>query len=197
GKQGYFTVTAWTSATIVTANIISEIPGAANQYHSEWSREAFDDSNGPAHVTYHESRKVYATTNDSPQKVWLSRTFIYNDFGDSVDEGEDDDDIATDESGFDLELSTDQANEIKWLSSGESLATGTFGGEFTSVSPSGSSLTRKNKNSKRQSGWGSEFIKVMKMGNYVYYVQRGARRLRELFYFFDNDNYKSTDMTAL
>ena len=84
------------------------------------------------------------------------------------------------------------------MSSGTTLATGTFGGEFISSSgTNGISLTPDNANAIRQTGWGSRNIQPQKIANFIYYVQRASRKIRELFYFWDLDTYKSVDMTIL
>ena len=140
----------------------------------------------PAVVTFYESRLVFGRSSLEPQKEWMSRSFIFDDFT----AGSDSDD------GISYTLNTEQANDIKWVSSGNSLATGTFGGEFITSSGSGNeALAPDNINARRQNGWGSKAIQPKKISNFIYYVQRGGRKIRELYYYFDYDNYESVDMT--
>jgi len=189
-KNGYVTITAYASGTSVTADVqgtdnLGTGPGAT----TEWSEGSWSDVSGyPATVTYHERRRWYARTDNQPQTQWASKPFIYDDFT----RGPNDDDA------LDLTLNTEKANDIKWMSSGTTLATGTFGGEFvTSSGTSGISLTPDNANAIRQTGWGSLNVQPQKIANFIYYVQRASRKIRELFYYWDLDTYKSVDMTIL
>jgi hypothetical protein len=189
-KNGYVDITGFTSTTIVTGTVqtgdnLGTGPGAT----SDWAEAAWSDVAGyPATVTYHERRRWYARTNTQPQTEWASKPFVYDDF--TI--GPDADDA------LNLTLNTEKANDIKWLSSGTTLATGTFGGEFvTSSGTNGITLTPDNANASRQTGWGSRNLQPQKIGNFVYYVQRAGRKIRELFYYWDLDTYKSVDMTVL
>lgn len=190
-KDGYVTITAFGSTTSVTADVqgtdnLGTGPGAT----TEWSEASWSDVAGwPATVTYHERRRWYARTTNQPQTQWASKPFIYDDFDTGT--GNDDD-------ALDLTLNTEKANDIKWMSSGTTLATGTFGGEFISSSgTNGISLTPDNANAVRQTGWGSLNIQPQKIANFIYYIQRASRKVRELFYYWDLDTYKSVDMTIL
>lgn len=194
-KDGTVKITSFTSGTEVDGEVQKLSDGTDGDLNvgaaatTDWSYGAWSGEWGwPATVTFHESRLCWARSTDEPQKVWMSKSFIYNDY---VPGTNDDDPIS-------FELNTEQANDIKWISSSGSLAVGTFGGEFI-VSPGnvGEALTPSNVNAKRQTGWGSENIAPKKISNFTYYVQRGSRKVRELFYFWDLDNYKSVDMTIL
>ena len=188
-KDGYVEITGFTSTTIVTGTVqgVSLATGPAATV--DWAEGAWSDVRGyPATVTFHERRRWFARTVTQPQTQWASKPFVYDDYtlGAAADDA------------LNLTLNTEKANDIKWMSSGQTLATGTFGGEFvTSSGTNGVSLTPDNANASRQTGWGSENIQPQKIANYVYYIQRAGRKIRELFYFFDQDTYKSVDMTIL
>lgn len=184
GGQGYVRIISYTNSTTVAIEVMAPI-STGTDATSNWAWNAFYEDNYPANVTYHEGRLVLASTPKCPQQVYFSRSFIYNSFntGDTA------------AFGFSLELNTEQANKISWLSSGQSLSMGTFGGEFISSSPRDGSLSGLTINSKRQSSWGSTFIKPSSMGSRGYFVQRGLRKLREMFYVFANNNYDASDMT--
>jgi hypothetical protein len=188
-KDGFVNITGFTSTTIVTGTVEDVSLGTGPAATTEWSQSSWSDEEGwPATITFHERRAWYARTDTQPQTEWASKPFIYDDF--TAGANEDDALVVT--------LNTELANDIKWLSSGTTLATGTFGGEFiTSSGTNGISLTPANVNSIRQTGWGSRNIQPKKIGNFTYYVQRGGRKIRELFYYWDLDTYKSVDMTII
>jgi hypothetical protein len=188
-KDGFVDITGFTSSTSVTGDVQDTSLGTGPGATTDWAEGSWSDVAGyPATVTYHERRRWYARTDTQPQTQWASKPFIYDDFetGAAADDA------------LDLTLNTERANDIKWMSSGTTLATGTFGGEFiTSSGTNGISLTPDNANAARQTGWGSRNIQPLKIANFVYYIQRGGRKIRELFYYWDLDTYKSVDMTIL
>ena len=188
-KNGFVEITAYASGTSVTADIQGVSLGTGPAATDDWAEGAWSDVAGwPATVTFHERRRWYARTITQPQTQWASKPFVYDDFtiGSAADDA------------LNITLNTEKANDIKWMSSGQTLATGTFGGEFiTSSGTNGISLTPDNVNATRQTGWGSRNIQPQKIANFIYYIQRAGRKVRELFYFWDLDTYKSVDMTIL
>lgn len=185
--QGYVQLTAITNPSTATATVIKTLTTSAET--TDWAEGSWSSVNGyPARVTFHEQRLFLARTNTEPQTAWGSKIFSFTDF--AVDGGLDDDAI-------NVQLASNESNDIKWLASGKDLIAGTYGGEFTLYSGDGSPLTPGNTNVKKQTSWGSEAIPPKKIGNFFYYIQRFSQKLRELFYFWDLDTYKSVDKTIL
>ena len=185
--QGYVQITAITNPSTATATVIKALASTAAT--TTWAQGAWSDVLGwPARVTFHQARLFFARTAYQPQNVWGSKTFTYENF--AVDGGEDDD-------ALDFPLNSGESNDIKWLASGDSLVAGTYGGDFAIDSGDGSPLTPANTNVRKQTSWGSEPIQPKRIGNFLYYVQRFARKLREVFFVWDVDAYKSLDKTIL
>lgn len=185
--QGYVKLTNVVNSYTATASVIKTLTTSAAT--TNWAEGAWSDVNGyPARVTFHQQRLFFARTDYEPQNVWGSKNFEYTNF--AVDGGEDDD-------ALNLQLASNESNDIKWLASGKALVAGTYGGEFTVQSGDDSPLTPANTSVRKQTSWGSESIIPQIIGNYMYYVQRFARKLRELFYFWDLDTYKSVDKTIM
>ena len=185
--QGYVkiaTVTSPSTATAAVQKTLSTINPTVS-----WAEGAWNDVNGwPSSVTFHESRLFMARTDMQPQNVWASKPFVYDDFLTG----------AMDDDGLNLQLVSNEANEIKWIISGKSLVAGTYGGEFTiSSGETASPLTPNNVVASKETSWGSEPIVPKKIGTFFYYVQRFRKKLRELFYNWDLDSYKSVDKTIL
>ena len=185
--QGYVKLTNIVNAYTATATVMKVLSTVGPT--SEWAEGAWSAVRGyPARNTFFQQRLFFARTNGEPQTVWGSKPFIYDDF--SVDGGYDDD-------ALNIELASNESNDIKWLAPSKTLIAGTYGGEYTIGTGDGSTLTPSNTNVIKQTSWGSEPIVPKKIGNYYYYVQRFAKKLRELFYFWDLDTYKSVDKTIL
>lgn len=185
--QGYVQITSVSSPTIALATVIQRLSSAAAT--ADWAEGSWSDVRGwPARVTFHERRLFFARTDTEPQTLWGSQPFIYDEFT----TGSNDDDA------LNIKLASNEANEIMWLASGVALAAGTFGGEFIiSNGGTGEALTPSNVTSVRHTSWGSESIVPIKIGNFFYYIQRFAKKLREFFYYYDQDTYKSVDKTIL
>ncbi|GAG08030.1 unnamed protein product, partial [marine sediment metagenome] len=122
------------------------------------------------------------------QAVWGSQSFIYTNY--ALDGGNADD-------GINITLASNESNDIKWLASGRDLIAGTYGGEFSITSGDGSPLTPSNTNARKETNWGSEAVIPTTIGSFLYYIQRFKMKIRELVFNWDNDVYKSADMTIL
>lgn len=183
-KQGYFKITTVSSATVAIGEVINTLSETGPRY--DWGEGAWGDVTGyPSSVTFHEQRLFFGRTPEEPQKIWGSKSFIYNDF---MIGAEDDD-------ALNLQLLSNESNDIKWLNSGRVLSAGTFGGEFI-ISGDGV-LTPSNYNVKKESAWGSESITPKNIGMFTYYIQRFGRKIRELFYDYNIDSYRAVDKTIL
>lgn len=186
-EQGYVKITGITNSYTATCSVIKTLTVTGST--TAWAEAAWSDVNGwPGSVTFHEQRLFMARTDEEPQKIWGSKNFVYDDF--AVESASDDD-------ALNIQLASNEANEIQWLVAGSSLIAGTYGGEFTITGGADTPLTPTNANAQKQTSWGSEKIVPRKIGNFFYYVQRFGKKLRELFYFWDLDSYKSVDKTIL
>ncbi len=187
--QGYVQITNVVSTTAVTASVIANLSLTGTT--SIWALPSWSyPSAWPARCAFYQSRLFMARTDTEPQTVWGSKNFSFNDF--AVDGGADDD-------ALDLQLSATQGNDIKWLAPMNDLICGTFGGEFiiTAGIGTGNPLTPATVSVIQQTSWGSEAIIPKKIGNFAYYVQRGAQKLSEVVFNFLQSTYKSTDRTIL
>lgn len=186
-EQGYVQITAVTNPSTATATVIKTLDTSAAT--TQWAQGAWSDVVGwPARVALHQQRLFFARTTFKPQNVWGSKVFEFENF--ALDGGNDDD-------ALNLELVSKESNDIKWLHPGSALIAGTYGGEFVIRSGDDSPLTPSNVNVSQETSWGSEPIPPRKIGNYLYYIQRFGLKLRELFYNFDLDSWKSVDKMIL
>lgn len=186
-EQGYVRITAVTNPSTATATVMKTLSSTAAT--TSWAQGSWSYVLGfPARATFFQQRLVFARTDYQPQNVWLSKSFEFENF--ALDGGEDDDAI-------DIQLASNESNEIKWLAPGGNILVGTYGGEFVIKSGDGSPLTPANTNVSKETSWGSEAVVPKKIGSFFYYIQRFSRKVRELFFNFDLDAYKSVDKTIL
>lgn len=141
----------------------------------------------PASVVFHEQRLWWARTDEEPQGIWGSKIGTYDDYGEGT--GEDDD-------GINIKVASNEANELQWLLSGNrSLLAGSYGGVFVLQSGTGETLTPGNINARQEVSYGTMAIQPKRIGAYFYYVQRFAKKLRELFFKWEIDSYEAADKT--
>ena len=185
--QGYVKIDNVTNPSTATATVIKQLSGTNPD--SNWAEGAWSDVRGyPARVNFHQQRLAFARTSAQPQNIWLSKSFVFDDF--AVDAG-------YDSNGINIQLASNESNDIKWLVSGQALIAGTYGGEFIVKANEDAALTPSNINVRKETSWGSEAIIPKKIGSFFYYIQRFGKKMRELFYSWDVDNYKSADKTIL
>lgn len=184
---GYATITAYTSATQVDADVDDNF--VSTNARTSWRLGAFSETTGyPSCVAFYEDRLMYAATITEPQTVWGSQSNIYNDFG----PGDKDSD------GVTYTINSDQVNTIRWLSPGKSLTIGTAGGEFLmSASSRDEAITPSNIKIVRQSEYGGAYILPVRSNGVVLFLQRSTKKLRQFVYQFESDSYIAPDLTLL
>ena len=185
--QGYVQLTNVVSPSTATASVLKIL--TSKNATTNWAEGAWSDVRGwPARCTFHQKRLFFARTAYEPQSIWGSKSFVYTDF--ALDGAAADD-------GINITLASNESNDIKWLASGRDLIAGTYGGEFSITTGDGSPLTPASTNVRKETNWGSESIIPKKIGSFIYYIQRFKMKIRELVFNWDNDVYKSGDMTIL
>ena len=180
---------------VATANVVKTFPesvstageGAATH---RWSHGAWSGRNGyPRCVTFFEDRLWWAGSKGNPQTMWASQTSHYENH--KV--------VDLDESALVFTLNTDQVNVIEWINAGRVLVLGTAGGEFVvSASSETEALVPGNVRVVRHSTYGSKpELSPLRIDQSLLFVQRAARKLRELTFDDSVNAYVANDMTIL
>jgi hypothetical protein len=186
-EQGYVEIVHVINSYTATATVIKNLRATTGTV--DWAEGAWSAVRGyPKCVTLHEARLWFARTSQEPQKVWGSKIYDYENY--ALDSQDDDD-------GINIALVSNESNQIRWLASGKSLVPGTFGGAFVVNSGSTDPITPENVKATEEVGFGVEEVIPRRIGSMLYYIQRFGKRLRELFYFWDQDVYKAVDRTIL
>ena len=193
---GYVKITAFTNPTTVTADVQLKQDGTAGDLGSgpastvNWSEGSFSNDQGfPSAVSLHEQRLVYAATIKKIQTFYGSFIRVFTDFFQ----------LDTDSDSYQFEIATEQVNAIRWLSSGaKALQIGTSGGTFSASSGSTNiPITASSIVVQRDTTYGVARILPKRIGNFVYYIQRNLKTVRELGFDFDIDSQRALDMTLL
>jgi len=190
-RDGYAKVTGFTSATVVTVEILKDTGSSSSSV--DWSLGAFSDTTGhPSCVTFFEQRLVFAATLNNPQTVYFSKSGDYENMDANIGGTIADDDAII------YTIASNQVNAIRFMTATRTLIIGTAGGEFA-VSGGGtdSAITPTNILIKKQSNHGAANVDAIAVGNATLFLQRARRKIRELAFNFDVDGYVAPDMTIL
>ncbi len=184
---GYVEITHVINGYTATATVIKNLKVATAT--TVWGEGAWSAVRGyPSCVSLHDWRLWFARTDHEPQRVWASKVFVYEDFALGTQ---------ADDDALNLPLASTESNEIQWLASSRSMVAGTFGGAFPINSGAEATITPNNARANEEVGFGASTIMPKILGSFVYYVQRFGKKVREMFYLWDNDTYKSVDATIL
>jgi len=184
--NGVVKITAVTDANNAIGTVVHTLGDTSATTY--WSEGAFSDYRGwPSAITFFQERLVLGSTLHQPQTMWFSNSFEWENFQTGTNDAQ----------GFDYTLAADQANEIQWLLTRSDLLIGTGGGEWVMTGGVEIPLTPTNVRARRQSNIGSADIQATMANNVPLYVQRYARKVRQLSYDFASDNYVTPDLTLL
>jgi hypothetical protein len=164
--------------------------GSNNQYNTKiWALPAFYAGNYPRAVAMHEQRLFWAGTAKDPTTLWGSQIDDFENFQIGA--------VASD--SVKITLAASEGNRIAWLHSQQnSLLIGTSGDEWTlSAADVASSLSATNLEAKRQSSYGSKYMRAVIVNDVLLFVQRNGRKVRELVYELNKDGWVAPDLTLL
>jgi len=185
--DGVVEITGYTDANTVTAEVINTLGGITAT--KIWAEGAWSTHNGfPSAIAIYEERMVFAGTKNNPQTMWFSRTDDWENFWAGT----------LDADAFNITIASDQVNVVQWMVNQSALMVGTSGGEWkVSASRSDEAISAGNRTAKQQSSYGSVHIQPALMSNTVLFVQRQAKKIRELTYSFELDSWVAPDLTVL
>lgn len=179
-------ITAVTDTTHCTLTVVKgNFPTSAT---AQWKLGKYCDTTGyPSVGALHEARLVVANESD----IDMSETDALSSFavGDTV----------VDSDACSFKTLSNEVNQIRWMTTARGgLAVGTTGGEWlmngggqdTPISPS-AILAR------RHTTVGGLNVQALPVGNAVLFVARDGKALHEFAYLYDDDSYRSPDLTIL
>lgn len=181
---GVARVTAFTSATVVTADV--EVALGAATATSTWWEGAWSDYRGwPTAVTLHDGRMFWAGKDRIDGSV-------------SDDFANYDDEVEGDSGPIFRNLGAGPVDTINWLLSLPQLLIGTQGTELVAKASSlEEPLTPSAFSLKPVSSIGSSNVRALKLDASGVYVGRGGSRVYELAFDAAGYNYASNDLTGL
>lgn len=185
---GWCIITAWTSTTVVTVDILSTFTAAAAV--TTWRLGLWSDTTGfPACGTFHEERLFRGGgTTVRPQRFDGSHTGDFDNFGPGT--------AAADEA-ISYNIGSNDVAAILWMASLRNLLIGTPSGPFSvATDTTNAALTPTNAKVLRQTSDGCSDMGPAVVGAVLLYGQRQDRKLRELAYTIESEGYRAPDMNA-
>jgi hypothetical protein len=188
-NSGSAKITGYTSATDVSATVVSAMTNADVAYPGGWSIKTpfWKAGNYPSCVVFHEGRLILAGSPSFPQTLWLSTVSGFADFT----EGTDPDDAMM------RELNADRRDQIRHLVSSRTLLAFSYNTEYSIAGSGNTSITPLTITAKAQSTYGSDKCLPEVIGGEVVFVQRAGSRIRGTAYAFEADQYVASDITEL
>lgn len=156
---------------------------------TQWGEQSYSVLRGfPAAVTFHENRLWFAGTIGQPDGIWASKSSSYFDF--DVGDGEDAD-------GIDLTASIGEINTIRHLMSNRDLQVFTSTSEMYIPSFTEKPITPTNAQIRRQTPYGSSFVRPESFDGATIYVQKTGSVVREYIYSDAEAAYVATAISTL
>lgn len=190
---GYVLITGYTSGTVVTGTVMSQIPSNATlvaNASTRWAFGAWSDVEGwPSQVTFFKERLVFGRN----QNVWMSVAGDYETFTSRDDGG-----VVTADMAISITLQSDKKNNLLWFSPSDALICGTAGAEFAIKSVTENQpFGPENVTAPEVSARGSRSIVPVRIGDVTLFVQRAGTKLRDFQYDNLSLKFASSDQNTL
>lgn len=140
--------------------------------------------NYPRSIAFLEDRLIFGGSNNFPQKIWGSKTGVYENFTTGTGDGD----------AWAFEINSREKLEIFWMEAQTDLIIGTLGGEIK-LSGLGQGITPSNVVASKQSNYGSADIQGKVVNDVIIFVQRSKKKVRSYFFYDKQSSYASPELT--
>ena len=162
------------------------VTGAAT---TEWAEQSYSALRGyPAAVTFHQNRLWFGGTLSQPDGIWGSKSGQFFNF--DVGEAEDND-------ALDLTANVGEIFSIRHLVSNRDLQVFTTGAELFVQAPTDKPVTPANAQIKRQTPFGSSFVRPTVFDGATLFIQKTGSALREFLFTDSEASYTSVAVSGL
>ncbi|CAK7067791.1 MAG: hypothetical protein DELT_01727 [Desulfovibrio sp.] len=194
GRAGYVATIGSMSGgtTYQDYNVTPSVSEGAPVYADPFILE---DANGnqvedfPGAVCLFEQRLVFASSQNRPQTIWMSKSGDYDNFATYSP--------ITDDSPIELTIASQEVSAANWMVPLRSLIFGTPSMEWEIAGAGGGAFAAKSARATPQSYWGSSLRRAMVVGNVILHVSSSGSQVRNLQYDFTSDSYGGADLTIM
>ena len=205
--SGVGRLTGVTNGTTATISLLQAAPNAGFQYGatanagSFWQTSAWSNANGyPRTCTSFQGRLIFGGSPAKPDTLWGSRISNYFMFEEIPEPnttgplGFANSAYAADNSrAFTLTPNSQEASNIVALSASKTLTVNTDRSEIVAYGSNGA-LGPINVVFESSTSFGAKGVQPVRVNNYLTFVQGNGRKIRDLIFSFDENQYKSTDL---
>ena len=199
GSTGVVRVTAFTNSTTVTATVLSTVTTSAvgSTSGTSWEESAWSDYRGwPRTVTAFQGRLIFGGSTSYPDTIWGSRISNVFDFMERPFEQDSFFSSYTSDNSrpFTLTPNSKEASTIRALSSAKTLLIHTDRSEIVGYGTQGA-MGPNDVTFESSTSFGANSPMPSRANNYSVFVEKGGRKLRDVIFSFNEDQYKSTDLS--
>ena len=185
-QSGIAKITAFTSATSVTALVLKEL--GADTATADWCEGAWSDYRGyPACSTFYQDRLKFGASKYQPQDTWDTKTSNYTDFGRSTP--------LVDSDGISMSLPSRKVNAIRHLVPLAKVLAFTSSSEWSIGSDGPYTPTTAKQDF--QGSRGSSMVPPIIVGGRVLFVQPKGSIIRDLAYALASDSFEGDPLSLL
>lgn len=156
---------------------------------TEWMEQSYSQLRGyPAAVGFHENRLWFGGTLSQPDTVWASKSGLFYNF-----------DIGTaqDDDGLELVMSIGEVATIRHFVSNRDIHIFTAGSEFFIPTFENQPITPSNARVKRQTSFGSTFVRPQPFYGATIFGQIGGKMIRQFVFDDSEQAYKADPISLL
>jgi len=196
-KWGAAKITAYSSATVVTATVIDDDDSAfeSTAASTNWRLGSWYVANWPAgQPTFFNNRLVFCNTTAEPNAFWCSRSNDFESHKPTARDG-----AVADTHGVNRLITDSQVNAIYWLTVDNSdMFAGTSDGPFKIWSGiATAAFSPTNVKVDKQTRDGASNQAPTPAGDAILYVSRSTLKVRELSFSFEKDKHLSANLSLL
>lgn len=190
---GLAVITAYTDTNTATALVVAQLPGSSPKAYGSasgtaWAASAWGPDIGwPTSITSYQQRLYFGRGNE----FWGSRignVFDMYNLGIDTTDYNFTDDNSTPWNGT---LTTTKKG-IQTMSAAKTLVLNC--GDSETIMYGQGALGKRDVNIEASTFYGAEAVKPVRVNNYLTFVQNGGRKLRDVIFNFDENQYKSNDL---
>ena len=186
GTIGCFQVTSITSSTIAVGNVI--VAFGSTSARATWWESAWSNYRGwPRTVTYYKDRICFGGTSNNPDSIFFSQgnnfpvlsvaaLLVSNSSGDGATTG------PLGSQPFQLDILSNQLNQVQWMSPDKTLTVGTIGDEFIIDVEVPGGFGADNVSATPQGHSGSSYHPAVRCGVELMFAQQSNDTLTSLTY---------------
>lgn len=143
----------------------------------------------PSSVSYHDQRRVFSATDNSPQTTWMSRSGAGSNFSKSIPSQDDD--------SLQFSLDSRQFNRIRHLVPLDDLIIFTSATEWKLFTENSDALTPTTIALRPQSYVGSSERRPIVSGDAILFIANQGGHVYDMNYSFETDKYKPRDISII